>query len=265
MWLVLLLIVVVTLYLFYESRRGPIPKIIWTYWHDKDHMPETVKKCIDSWKRHCPDYDIRILGDSDTIHFKHSNDFIQRHADFVRLDVLNEHGGVWLDASVFLNSPIDWIHEDPSVDFAGYEFRRHTLKPEWPYIENWFMAVPKGSRFIREWYEEFFRYNDYESIDDYLRVEMADVDGTEIPNKWYHLPYLACQKCIQKRGPYKLNLRLADNDGFKHLEDVSWRSDLATENVCNGMYENTKLIKLTNSERNVMESKIKSCNFLNRY
>lgn len=255
MVITILFILLVFALLVYMSWRGPIPKIIWTYWHDKDHMPETVKKCIESWRRHCPDYDIRILGDSDTTHYRHSKDFIQRHADFVRLDLLRKHGGIWMDASVFLNRPIDWIHEDPSADFVGYEFKRNSRNNSFPFIENWFMAAPRGSRFIDDWHRDFFRYNDYDDVEEYMNAEMSDVDIRGIPNYKYHLPYVACQRCIQKRGPYKFNLRLADTDAFKHLEDVGWNYESAASNFCKGLYQDTtNLVKLTNPERTFIES-----------
>jgi hypothetical protein len=40
-----------------------IPKDIYIYW-DKIDQPEIVKTCINSIKKHCPDYTINILNDT---------------------------------------------------------------------------------------------------------------------------------------------------------------------------------------------------------
>ena len=38
-----------------------IPKVIYTFWHD-DNLPQTVIKCVKSWKKHNPNYTIIILS-----------------------------------------------------------------------------------------------------------------------------------------------------------------------------------------------------------
>ena len=246
MWIIAIFVVLIVL-LMWPRRR--IPKVIWTYWHDKSNMPETVQKCIESWRKHCPGWDIRILGQGDTETYRHSVDSSQKHSDFVRLDMLQKHGGVWMDASVFLNGPLDWIYEDPGADFVGYEFKRNEMRPEWPYVENWFMAAPKGSRFIGDWHREFMKYNEYPSVDEYVKNEMEGVDLSGVPSLSYHSAYMSCQKCIQKMGPYNLKLTVADTDGFKHLQDTGWNYEAAAKNFCAGQYSDKKLVKLTQGER----------------
>lgn len=36
-----------------------IPKIIHYCWFGRNPKSELIEKCIDSWKRYCPDYEIR--------------------------------------------------------------------------------------------------------------------------------------------------------------------------------------------------------------
>ena len=240
------------------TTRYKIPKIIWTYWHT-DELPEVVQKCIDSWKKHCPDHEIRVLHEKDTTKYRHSDDFVQRHADFVRLDKLYEHGGIWMDASVFLNQSLDWVHDDPR-DFIGYKFDRNSRSGR-DYVENWFMAAPKGSKLISDWRNEFQRYNNYDTVDDYLKHEMKGVDLGDVIDTNYYLAYAVVQKCMQKYGPYDVKLVQADSDGFKHLEDVGWDYKKAADNFCDGKYKDTKMTKLTKGERDqVLEN---SCRIIN--
>jgi hypothetical protein len=43
-----------------------IPKHIWTFW-DKPILPLVIKRCIDTWYVHCPDYTITIIR-PETLH-----------------------------------------------------------------------------------------------------------------------------------------------------------------------------------------------------
>ena len=42
-------------------KKPTIPKKIWTFW-DNTNLPDTVVKCIDSWHRYNPDYEITVLS-----------------------------------------------------------------------------------------------------------------------------------------------------------------------------------------------------------
>ena len=41
-----------------------IPKIIHYCWLGGNQKPESVLKCIESWKKHCPDYEIKEWNES---------------------------------------------------------------------------------------------------------------------------------------------------------------------------------------------------------
>lgn len=194
------------------------PKIIYAFWNS-DEFPPIVKASIETWKRHCPDYEIRIMNYENTKHMniKH-RDSHARYSDFVRLYCLEETGGVWIDASVFLQRPLDdWI--TPGYDYTGYysEYQTKTYQV----VETWFMAAPKGSRFIADWKNEFFRANDFDSMGDYVDDLLArGVNPQDFDfNVNYLAAYLAAQYCIQKLGPYELNLIDSDQDAAKHVID----------------------------------------------
>ena len=36
-----------------------IPKVIHNCWFGHNEKPELVKRCIESWKKYCPDYEIK--------------------------------------------------------------------------------------------------------------------------------------------------------------------------------------------------------------
>ncbi len=84
-----------------------IPKIIHYCWFGKQPLTENVKKCIYSWKKYCPEYKI-IEWNEDNFDVN-QNVYCQEAysvkkwafvSDFVRLKVLYEYGGIYLDTDV---------------------------------------------------------------------------------------------------------------------------------------------------------------------
>ncbi len=85
-----------------------IPKIIHYFWFSGDPFPEKVQKCIDSWKKFCPDYEIRGWN-LDNYHTDNEfcNEALKHRdwafaSDFGRCDVLYRYGGIYLDTDVEL-------------------------------------------------------------------------------------------------------------------------------------------------------------------
>ena len=46
------------------ENQNQIPKVIHYFWLGGGEKPESVKKCIDSWKRYCPDFEIKEWNES---------------------------------------------------------------------------------------------------------------------------------------------------------------------------------------------------------
>ena len=41
-----------------------IPKIIHYCWFGGSELPENLQRCKESWKKYCPDYEIRLWDES---------------------------------------------------------------------------------------------------------------------------------------------------------------------------------------------------------
>jgi hypothetical protein len=274
-WILIILAWLLVLAISIRNRRHPphppstetnthyysktIPKIIYTFW-DSPTLPHIVEKSIDTWKKFCPDYEVRILNYDNTSHMgiKHK-DSHARYSDFARLYALEETGGIWMDASVFLNKPIDdWLTHDH--DYTGYYGEYHTTVKEWPVVETWFMAAPKGSPFIKDWKNEFFRANEFDSMGEYVDDLLEKgVDAQNFHDSVNYLAvYLANQYCIQKLGrEYDLNLMNSDKDAMKYILESShplmwlW-GEPAVNELCDNLEkykETTRMIKITNVQR----------------
>lgn len=86
-----------------------IPKTIHYCWFGKNDLPPLVKKCIKSWHKYLPDYEFK-LWDEQSFDIT-SNKWCQEAykqkkyafvADYVRLKVLYEQGGIYLDTDIQL-------------------------------------------------------------------------------------------------------------------------------------------------------------------
>ena len=84
-----------------------IPKIIHYCWFGRGEKPELAKKCIASWKKFCPDFEIREWNEDNcdcrTVPFMAEAYAAKKYAfvsDVMRLIVLEQYGGVYFDTDV---------------------------------------------------------------------------------------------------------------------------------------------------------------------
>lgn len=92
-----------------------IPKTIHYCWFGHNPKPKLAQKCIRSWKRFCPGYEI-IEWNEDNFDITSCPLYVQQAyasgkwafvTDYVRLKVVYEHGGVYLDTDVELKKSLD--------------------------------------------------------------------------------------------------------------------------------------------------------------
>lgn len=103
-----------------------IPKIIHYCWFGGGPINPESRKCIESWKKYCPDYKIIEWNEQN---FEISQNRYAQQAyeakkyafvsDYVRLAVLYEYGGIYLDTDVELVRPLDELLEHKG--FIGME------------------------------------------------------------------------------------------------------------------------------------------------
>lgn len=140
-----------------------IPKTIHYCWFGGNPLPELAQKCIASWKKFCPDYEIKewneINFDLDLYHYTREAYDQKKFAfvtDVVRLYVLHNYGGIYMDTDVELVKNLDSILQYPGV--SGFE------STEW--IPTGLMAACKHHPLIKEW------------LDDYDGLHFIKEDGT---------------------------------------------------------------------------------------
>jgi hypothetical protein len=111
-----------------------IPKIIHYCWFGGTEIPDHDKKCIESWKKYCPDYEIKRWDESNYDFNK--NQYMKEAyelkkwgfvPDYARLDIIYEYGGIYLDTDVELIRNIDDLLKNKA--FMGFETNSEFVNP----------------------------------------------------------------------------------------------------------------------------------------
>ena len=249
-----------------------IPKIIWSFWGSRKY-PETVKRCIESWRWYNPGYKINVITprtirrffhEKNILKLRHAKESLARLSDFVRLNVLYKHGGIWIDASTLCTEPFDdWykrIGVKSGTEFVGYYNSMFTSRRRYPVIESWFFACAKRSPFVRRWRDEFMRINDFEEVDDYLDevekiISFQNIPKYDDPN--YLAIHVAAQVVLQwERYPTRNMIILrAESGPLKYLlSDPDLTDTQKVRRICkeNKMWSRP-IIKFIGSTRAVLE------------
>lgn len=93
-----------------------IPKIIHYCWFGGNPLPELAKKCISSWKKFLPDYEIKLWDeknfDVNSIPYTAEAYQAKKYAfvsDYARFWILYNYGGLYFDTDVEVIKPLDDI------------------------------------------------------------------------------------------------------------------------------------------------------------
>lgn len=129
-----------------------IPSIIHYCWFGGGEKPEIVQKCIDSWKKNLPEYEIIEWNEENfdiecNLYVKEAYNakkfaFV---SDYVRVYVLYKFGGIYLDTDVEVFKPFDnMLHHD---SFWGFEQEN--------YIATSTIGAMKGNKLIKTFLDSY--------------------------------------------------------------------------------------------------------------
>lgn len=156
-----------------------IPKIIHHTWFGKDPYPKIVRKCIASWKKYLPDYEIITWTsdnfDMDICPWVRESYEAKKYAftaDYARFYLLSKYGGLYLDADVEVLKCLD-----PLMNQQGFVGR---LSSPLPYesLGGAVVGSEKGHHIFQE------------LVDEYNAVHF--VSDTGVPNIFMTESYMMC-------------------------------------------------------------------------
>lgn len=172
-----------------------IPKIIHYCWFGRGKMPDLVLKCIESWKRYLPEYEIRLWNEDNfdiNLYPFAAEAYAERKFAFVtdvcRLYVLREFGGIYLDSDVEILKPLDNFLNN-HVAFSGFEDNDR--------LTTGLMGSEKNGL----WVNELLKYYDHRSF--YLKDGTIDITpNTEIITQIMEEKGLKIQNSLQEIKGY---------------------------------------------------------------
>ena len=131
-----------------------IPKIIHYCWFGGKPKPKLAEKCIKSWKKYCPDYEI-VEWNEGNFDVSTAPLYVRQAyeagrwafvTDYVRLKALTEMGGIYMDTDVEVVKPLEPFLKHEA--FVGFE---HVER-----VQTGLMACRKGFPLFLE----FLKYYD---------------------------------------------------------------------------------------------------------
>ena len=103
-----------------------IPRIIHYCWFGGNPLSPLAERCIDSWHKYCPDYELKLWNEDnfDVSIYRYSHEAYTSKkwafvSDVARLWALINYGGIYLDTDCELLKPIDEFLELDAV--SGFE------------------------------------------------------------------------------------------------------------------------------------------------
>lgn len=183
--------------------------IIWMFWNDMRWMPQIVKRCIESVK-HYADCDVIIVTDKTILDYveipdyildKYNNSIIsQTHfSDILRVSLLSVYGGTWIDATVYLTSPIPKKYRDCNLcivrgDTWGLDkYNRMTSM-----CSSWYMATRPENEFIVAIRDALYGYWYLEEeLKEYFLIHIIFAklldSNQDFRRQWDEMPFLSSQ------------------------------------------------------------------------
>jgi len=176
-----------------------------------DQAPPLVRTCADTWIHHHPDWEVVLLDRysldrylilSHYLNEEQQTSMSRNHlANFIRMILLLQHGGVWVDATVFCCRPLDdWL--EGYVKEGFFAFRG---PGEGRLLANWFLYSEKDGWMIKQWLQKSMEFwSDKVQCETYfwhhgLFASLCE-ESDEFRHQWQQVPTFECNDT----GPHRL-------------------------------------------------------------
>jgi|688.fasta_scaffold98705_2 hypothetical protein len=244
-----------------------LPKVIYCFWHNYEE-DNYIKMFVNNWeKKLSKEWKIIIVHKNNIKEYtgddlnKFSDLDNTKFSDYLRLYLLKEYGGVWIDISIMIINGyfLDSYHEEminTKSDALLYEYKDKTINQDYPFLENWFIMAPKKSKLICELYDIFeisFDMGFMNFKKNILIKSEMKLDNTigGYDDNIYLMMHACLNYLMYKGHQYKIIVKDAIESMFKLQRDTSWNEDKLGEKLCDKKnYNNLYAIKLIGTQRN---------------
>lgn len=146
-----------------------IPKTIHYIWLGTRELDKTSLKCMQSWEKYLPDYEVVRWGDKECIDIINANTYARQAyesrkfafvSDYLRVYILYHYGGIYMDTDVQVFKKLDCFLDDNA--FSSFE--NSTMIP------TALMASEKGNAWMKMLLED---YNSRDFIDKKGKMDLT--------------------------------------------------------------------------------------------
>jgi len=199
-----------------------IPKIIHYCWFGKGKLSNLERKCLASWKRYCPEYEVKLWNESnfnvDFCRFTKEAYIMGKYAfvsDVARIYALSKYGGIYFDTDLLLIRPLQQSLLNTSVFMARESFSS---------INAAVLGGEKDNQFFENCLEYYKKLDSFDEqylisriIDTVLKSEGLYRNEIEIVDRqvFYPLPY--------KLRKFHYARFLTDKTIGVHLWEGTWK------------------------------------------
>lgn len=102
-----------------QPGARPEEPILWVFWwQGEENAPEIVKQCINSMRDHAGKFRLQVVDHTNYMDFASVSESMETRrrngeislthfSDYYRMALLEEWGGLWIDASIYVDSTMD--------------------------------------------------------------------------------------------------------------------------------------------------------------
>lgn len=204
-------------------------KYIHYCWFGGKPLPKLAKKCMESWKKYLPDYEIKLWNEDNSdlnecvfIKEAYENKKWAFVADYVRTKAMYEYGGIYFDTDMEIIKPIDELL-DSENGFLGVEDSHMIACGVW--------YEPKPKSYLAKKMLEFYKSQEYFEIDNMYKISIPRVISSilnDFDSSNFETQTLKHNEIIYKREyfyPLSYNHQyniFTENTCMIHYYDASW-------------------------------------------
>lgn len=221
-------------YAINRINTGILTNTIWVLWlQGEEQMPEIVKRCYQSLRHYCKNFEIRLLTESnmkeyielpDRIVSQYASGYIPiaLFSDLIRIELLATYGGIWIDSTVLLTGNI------PKEILASEVFFYQTSKLEYfaNICSSWFIFCKQPNNYIihsirntlyEYWEKERYPINPFMF---HLTISALYEIDDRFRGEWEKMPYLC-----------NMNPHVLWFSADKNFKDALWKNILKTSTI----------------------------------
>lgn len=184
------------------TQPNPNPNKIWVCWlQGEENAPLLVKKCIASIRRYANNREVIVITNDNLAQYITFPDFIIKNkakgritnthfSDIIRIYLLAQYGGTWIDATVYLTGPLPAFAQNTPL----FCYKTSSSGTEPIKMSSWFISAQPNHEIIvrtQQLITEYWKHNTWlcHYYLFHLLFSIAIDSRTNLKEQWTAIPY----------------------------------------------------------------------------